>query len=115
MSLSEAVRELWGNKNIKAVFALSDDIEDGDDTSWIWDANLNSLKNFENRIYVCSNRNDDMALRIKYAEVNPTLISMDTSVKNAVKCCYYELEEQERMIIFATPSNIEDIYRVLEK
>ena len=114
-SLSEALRELWGSKNIKAVFALNDELVDGDDTSWIWDSNFNSLKYFENRIYVCSNRVDDMTLRIKYAGVNPSLISMDTSVKNSVKCCFYELEKNERMIIFTTPSLVDDIYRILYK
>ena len=104
-----------GNKNIRAVFALNDEMIDGDDTSWIWDSNFSCLKNFENRIYVCSNRNDDMALRIKYAGANPALISMDVSVKNAVKCCFYELEPNERMIIFATPSLINEIYKILDK
>ena len=114
-SLSEAVRELSGTKNTRAVFALNDEDIDGEDTSWIWDSNLSALKNFENRIYVCSNRNDDMALRLKYAGVNPALISMDVSVKNAVKCCFYELEENERMLIFATPSVLSEVYEILDK
>jgi len=115
VSLSESLRELLGNKNIKVVFALNDDMIDGDDTSWIWDSNFNSMKNFENRIYICSNRNDDMALRIKYSGVNPTLISMDTSLKDAIKCCFYELEDNERMIIFVTPSLVDEVYRILDK
>ena len=115
VSLSESLRELVGTKNQKLVFALNDENTDGDDTSWIWDSNFNSLKNFENRIYVCSNRNDDMALRMKYAGINPSLISMNDSIKNSVKCCFYELEQGERMIIFASPSLINDIYNILDK
>lgn len=115
VALSECLRELFGNKNQKVVLCLNDDFIDGDDTSWIWDSNFNSLKNFENRIYICSNRNDDMALRVKYAGVNPSLISMDISLKNTIKCCFYELEKSERMVILATPSLINDIYRILDK
>jgi len=115
VSLTEAIRELSGSRNQKVVFALNDEEIDGEDTSWIWDSNFNALKNFENRIYVCSNRIDDMALRIKYGGVNPALISMDISIKNAVKCCFYELERNEKMLILATPSTISDIYRILEK
>ena len=87
VSLSETTRELLGNKNSKVIFCLNDEPEDGVDTSWIWGANLESLRNFENKVYVCSNRFDDMALRLKYAGVNPCLIIMDNSVKNTIKSC----------------------------
>lgn len=111
-SLSESIRELYGAKNKKVVFCLNDEIEDGVDTSWIWDSNFNSLKGFENKIYITSNRFDDMALRLKYANINPCLLVMDGSIKSAVKTCLYELEEKEEMIIFATPSCINEIYNI---
>lgn len=109
-SLSCSLRELYANKNTKVVFCLKDSIKDGNDTSWIWDANFNALTGFENKIYVCANRFDDMALRIKYSGVNPSLMIMDSSVKNAIQCCYWELEKNETMLILTTPSLIEDIY-----
>ena len=111
-SLTEAIRELYGVKNKKIVFCLNDDILDGVDTSWIWDSNFNAFKYFENKIYITSNRFDDMALRLKYANINPCLLVMDGSIKSAVKTCLYELEEKEEMIIFATPSCINEIYNI---
>ena len=113
-ALSEATRELYGNKNSKAVFCLNDDNLDGIDTSWIWGANLDSVKNFENKVYVCANRFDDMALRLKYAGVNPCLIVMDNSIKNTIKSCYWDTEEDANIIIFATPSVLDEIYRTLK-
>ena len=115
VSLSETVRELNGNKEIKAIFCLNDKRIDGLDTGWIWDSNLDLIKNFENKIYVCGNRFDDMALRLKYAGVNPCLIIMDNSIKNSVKCCYWEAEENENIIIFAVPSAVNEIYGTLLK
>ena len=114
-SLSESIRELYGAKNKKVVFCLNDEIEDGEDTSWIWDSNFNSLKGFENKIYSTSNRFDDMALRLKYAGVNPCLLIMDGSVKSAVRTCLYELEEKEELIIFVVPSEIKEVYSVVNK
>ena len=73
------------NKNTKVVFCLNDAEEDGHDTSWIWDANFNSISYFENKIYVSANRFDDIALRLKYANVNPSLIVMDGSMRNAIQ------------------------------
>ena len=46
-SLSVTLRELHANKNTKVIFCLNDDETDGIDTSWIWDANFNSLSCFE--------------------------------------------------------------------
>ncbi len=114
-SLSEAVRGLCGVKNVKVVICFSDDTVDGVDTSWIWDSNLSALANFENKVYVCSNRYDDMALRLKYANVNPSFIIMDLLVKRAIESCFWELEENESMLILTVPSLAEDVYEVLEK
>ena len=94
---------------------LPDKAIDGKDTSWIWDANFNSLSCFENKVYVSSTRFDDMALRLKYANVNPSLIVMEGSIKNAIQCCYWELEKDETMLILATPSLIDEIYDILKK
>ena len=114
-SLSEAARELYGNKRVKAVFCLDDDIMDGVDTNWIWNANLDSVKNFENKVFVCGKRFDDMALRLKYAGLNPCLIVMDNSIKNSIKCCFWELEENEKMLILTVPSLVHEIYKTLLK
>ena len=115
VSLTNAVRELFANKITKVVFALSDTLQDGVDTSWIWDANFDSLRGFENKIYVTSNRFDDMALRLKQAGVNPSLIIMEGSLKNAINCCYWELEKHENMMIISTPSLTNEIYDILKK
>ena len=115
VSLSDSVRELFGNKNSKVVFCLNDSTIDGIDTSWIWDSNLSSLKGFENKIYVTSTRFDDMALRLKYAGVNPCLIVMDEVVKNALQCCFWELEKEENLIVLTTPSVVDEVYNAFKK
>ena len=114
-SLSVALRELYASKNKKVVFCLNDDGHDGIDTSWIWDANFNAVSFFENKIYVSANRFDDMALRLKYANVNPSLIVMEGSVRNAIQCCYWELEKNETMLILTTPSLVDEVYDILKK
>lgn len=115
VSLSVSLRELYANKNTKVVFCLNDAQQDGVDTSWIWDANFNSISYFENKIYVTANRFDDMALRLKYANVNPSLIVMEGSIRNAIQCCYWELEKNETMLILTTPSLVDEIYDILKK
>lgn len=115
VSLSESVRELYGNKTTKVVFCLNDAHCDGVDTSWIWDANLNSLQGFENKVYVTSNRFDDMALRLKYAGVNPCLMIMDGVIKNALQCCFWELEQNETLLVLTTSSMVDEVYNAFKK
>ena len=114
-SFSEATRELLFQKKTKLIFCLNDTVEDGKDTGWIWSANLDSLADFENKIYVSGTRCDDMALRLKYAGVNPNLMVIDNSLNNCVNCCFYDLEDDENMMILSCPSGEDEIKEILEK
>ena len=55
----------------RLVFILNDGYADGKDISWIWDTNYEKLIHQSNlkEIVVSGDRRDDMALRIKYAEL----------------------------------------------
>ncbi len=76
------------------VFCLNDNINDGTDVSWIWDADYESLfaRKHYDRIGVFGVRAEDMRLRLKYAgaedaaiEVYPTLDALAEAVKAAGK------------------------------
>ncbi len=51
------------------VFVLNDNIADGRDISWIWDADLESLLPLAGTVVACGRREAGMALRLKYAGV----------------------------------------------
>ena len=80
--------------DVLPVFCLNDNLNDGTDVSWIWDADYESLfarKSYD-RIGVMGIRAQDMRLRLKYAgaddaaiEVYPTLDALAEAVKNAGK------------------------------
>ena len=80
--------------DVLPVFCLNDNINDGTDVSWIWDADYESLfaKKSYDRIGVFGIRAQDMRLRLKYAgaedgavEVYPTLDALAEAVKAAGK------------------------------
>ncbi|MDZ7586870.1 MAG: MurT ligase domain-containing protein [Patescibacteria group bacterium] len=62
--------------NQPLLIALNDLIADGADVSWIWDANLEILKNRRTPIIVSGLRAADLALRLKYAGINETFIQI---------------------------------------
>jgi UDP-N-acetylmuramyl tripeptide synthase len=51
------------------VFVLNDNVADGRDISWIWDADLESLLPAARTVVACGRREAGMALRLKYAGV----------------------------------------------
>ena len=67
------------------LIAINDLIADGTDVSWLWDVNFELLKSRRQPIIVTGLRADDMALRLKYAGVEPDLIKTESSLKTALK------------------------------
>jgi UDP-N-acetylmuramyl tripeptide synthase len=68
---------------INLLMMLNDNIADGRDVSWIWDADIEMLEGHVDHVTFAGTRAADMALRFKYAEALPNPgspdICMDTS------------------------------------
>jgi UDP-N-acetylmuramyl tripeptide synthase len=56
--------------------ALNDGIADGRDVSWVWDADFELLAGAVRRVTCAGTRAPEMAVRLKYAGVDPGLISV---------------------------------------
>jgi UDP-N-acetylmuramyl tripeptide synthase len=69
--------------NQPLLIALNDLIADGTDVSWIYDANLEILKDRLAPIIVSGLRAADLALRLKYAGVNEKLIHLQPNLNQA--------------------------------
>jgi len=65
----QALESSLENDKKNFVFILNDNIADGTDVSWIWDAKFEILKDKINELIIGGTRMFDMALRIKYADV----------------------------------------------
>lgn len=66
---------------------INDLIADGRDVSWLWDVDFETLVTSTQgvaRVDVSGIRADDMALRLKYAGVDPSMISTDKSFGGAL-------------------------------
>ncbi len=67
------------------LIAINDNYADGRDVSWLWDAEFEKLKDIKNEIVVSGTRANDMALRLKYAGINPEKIKVINDLITAVK------------------------------
>src|SRR5918994_1373220 len=82
LTLEEGELDLW--------MALNDNIADGRDVSWIWDADFEVLAGRVRRVTCSGTRAEEMALRLKYAGIDAELHvdrdlgdSLDAAIANA--------------------------------
>ena len=65
LTLEDGDLDLW--------IALNDNIADGRDISWIWDADFEVLAGRVRRVTCSGTRAEEMALRLKYAGIDAEL------------------------------------------
>ena len=90
LTLEDGKLDLW--------MALNDNIADGRDVSWIWDADFEVLAGRVRRVTCSGTRAEEMALRLKYAGIDAELDverdlgdSLDAAVRNAANERVYAL------------------------
>ena len=72
-------------EQINYLLVLNDNGADGIDISWIWDTDFNIMKNQNIKNIICSGkRAEELALRIKYSDVNANVV-VKKEIKDAVK------------------------------
>jgi UDP-N-acetylmuramyl tripeptide synthase len=64
---SQAVSSVVSDPQALVLIAINDNLADGRDISWLWDADFEQLSALNRQIIVSGNRAEDMAVRMKYA------------------------------------------------
>ncbi len=81
----EAARAGTGeDPRIDLWIALNDRIADGRDISWIWDADFELLSGAVRAIVCSGTRAPEIALRLKYAGIDPELIRVEDSIERSL-------------------------------
>ncbi|MBF7083535.1 Mur ligase family protein [Desulfallas sp. Bu1-1] len=78
---------LTGEVEQDVMIAINDNAADGRDISWLWDVDFEILTRTPEKFkrFICSGqRAEDMALRLKYAGVSPTIIEIENDFSRAV-------------------------------
>lgn len=109
-SFNESLSTISDLKAKNILIALNDRIPDGLDVSWIWDTNTSLLKNIPN-ITVSGDRAYDMALRIKYSELENFRIFEDLS--DAIKKSLEQTRFGETLFILPTYSAMLETRKIL--
>ncbi|MCA1648185.1 MAG: Mur ligase family protein [Chloroflexi bacterium] len=84
------------------LIAINDLFADGTDVSWLWDVEFERLKDRVN-VAVCTGlRAEDMAVRLKYAEVEPERIRIDSDPRRAIELALAAAEPAETVYVLPT-------------
>ena len=79
---------LQDSRSKNLFIALNDNAADGRDISWIWDADLETITvpGTGISVLVCSGlRSGDMAVRVKYAGVDSSIIEIESDLEKGIK------------------------------
>jgi UDP-N-acetylmuramyl tripeptide synthase len=111
---SETVRMLVGNeqeasKSFQLWIAINDLDADGTDVSWLWDAEFERLgavrgdgQPVVERVTVSGTRAYDMAVRLKYAGIDPERIVVEPNLASAVDLALQALPTGETLYMLPT-------------
>ncbi|MDP3733187.1 MAG: MurT ligase domain-containing protein [Candidatus Daviesbacteria bacterium] len=99
----------------RLLLALHDNIADGRDVSWIWDASFEefSIFNFQFSIFCSGTRAYDLAVRLKYAGFDPRQIIIEPDLKKALKEARTGLKG--KLFILPTYTAMLELQRILTK
>lgn len=112
---NEVIRTLAVKNNLNLLVALNDNIADGRDVSWIWDTNWESLKGKVKTVFIAGSRAHDMALRLKYANINVYTNNLQEDIYYSINQAINKLKTNDTLIILPTYTALLEVQKSLEK
>jgi UDP-N-acetylmuramyl tripeptide synthase len=112
-SFNESLRTIAGNNAANLLIVLNDRIPDGTDVSWIWDIDFESLIKKNMNLYLAGDRVYDLALRIKYSDVNILEENIFENLSEAIGKGMLETKANETFYILPTYSAMLETRKII--
>jgi len=84
------------------LIALNDNFADGTDVSWIWDTEMEVVKNIVESVIVSGIRGEDMQLRLKYADYDMSKVTLEKDLSKALELGMSKTAAGETLYILPT-------------
>ena len=100
--------------DIKLMIILNDNIADGTDVSWIWDARIEGIgKTNIASLTISGKRAYDMNVRFKYAEIDAMSKEVEPNISRALDLALSKLNEGETLYILPTYTAMLEVRRLI--
>ncbi|HOS95602.1 MAG TPA: DUF1727 domain-containing protein, partial [Armatimonadota bacterium] len=107
------LRDAGGVRHV--VIGLNDNIADGRDVSWIWDADFEQLVGVPESVVVTGIRAWDMAVRLKYAGFAPEQVTVEPDPRAALQVALDRSAPGETVHVVPTYTVLLDVRGKLER
>ncbi len=111
---SQAVCAAVQDPTAKVLVAINDNLADGRDVSWLWDADFEPLVSTGKAVIVSGQRAEDMAVRMKYAGLDPGKIVTVPKLEKAIKQSLDELAPGETLWILPTYTCLLELQKIMK-
>lgn len=101
------------NKKLTLMIAINDKIADGTDVSWLWDVDFEKLTPIIHKLIITGDRADDMAVRMKYAELPDSKIQIINDKVEALNTLL--AQEDKNLYLLPTYTALWEIRRLIKK
>ncbi|MBI3590357.1 MAG: DUF1727 domain-containing protein [Candidatus Melainabacteria bacterium] len=108
---TEVLKTLTQIPNARFLIAINDDFADGRDVSWLWDAQFDILSSHKKEIYISGKRALDMALRLKYADINSSQIKVNENITSTITNASKSISQDETLFILPTYTALLEMQR----
>ncbi len=105
----------FDSKKKHLLLALNDNFADGTDISWIWDGEVEIVKDHVKNVTLSGIRADDLAVRLKYADFNIRSIAIEASLETALDGALALLNKDAVLYILPTYTAMLEIRRILAR
>jgi UDP-N-acetylmuramyl tripeptide synthase len=95
------------------VIAINDEYADGRDVSWLWDVDFRELGPLVARRSTSGTRAADMAVRLRYDDVDVDEIEPD--LEKAVRGAVAAVQANQRVVVFSTYTAMWELHAVLQR
>ena len=94
---------------------INDNIADGTDISWLWDVDFEVLQGKVKNVVVSGTRAEDMAVRLKYAQVDTSVVEIEKNLERALNACLQEVGHGGTLYVLPTYTAMLEIRDVMQR
>lgn len=118
VGFNEVLRTLFSDQTVRpAMIIINDNIADGTDISWLWDVDFEILPGKVSSVVVSGTRAEDMAMRLKYAGVDPAQVPIDIEkdLWTALQSALARIPPGDTLYVLPTYTAMLELRDVLQK
>jgi UDP-N-acetylmuramyl tripeptide synthase len=110
---SQAVSAVVADPHARVLIAINDNLADGRDISWLWDADFEQLAGHTKQLIVSGQRAEDMAVRMKYAGIQSDLVLTVAKLERALEQALNMVQPGETLWLLPTYTCLLELQKIL--